>query len=273
MEQMQLRLYALIDKVYRDRDTATKEEIIRKLREVGLGDALPDLEPLPEGPIPRTALAIAIDRIIAGATGSAVWEGQSNPADVANPREPEGGVTYRTSEVETASAVEDTGTEELPVKLRGYPSIADSRPVPRDEAPVPLVELNDADLDLLRGKHLALLATLLPDGSPHTVVVWVGIENGVVEVNTSEGSVVLENVRRDPRVSISIYDKDNPHRLISISLQGRVIETTDQGADEHLDRLAQKYTGKDGYPESGKVPSEARWIIRIRPERISRYGY
>jgi PPOX class probable F420-dependent enzyme len=270
MEQRQIRLYTLIEEVYRDRDTATKEEITRKLQELRLAGAEPDLEPLPEGPIPRTALAVAIDRIIAGATGPAVWEGQSNPADVANPREPEGGVTYRTGEV---GAVEHTGTEDVPVKMRGYPSVADSRPVPRDEVPVPLVDLTEADLDLLRGRHFALLATLLPDGSPHTTVVWVGIENGVIEVNTGEGGAVLENVRRDPRVSLSIYDQDNPHRLISISLQGRVIETTDQGADEHLDRMAQKYTGQDRYPEGSKVPDEARWIIRIRPERISRYGY
>jgi PPOX class probable F420-dependent enzyme len=175
--------------------------------------------------------------------------------------------------VEIVGAVEETGTEGLPVKLRGYPSIADSRPVPRDEAPVPLVDLNDADLDLLRGKHFALLATLLPDGSPHTAPVWVGIENGVVEVNTSEGSAVLENIRRDPRVSISIYDQNNPQRMISISLQGTVIETTDQGADDHLDRLMQKYTGQDRYAEGGEVPTEARWIVRIRPERISRFGY
>ena len=50
--------------------------------------------PLPDGPIPRPALAIAVDRVIAGVTGPEVWEGQSNPADVANPAEPEGGVTY-----------------------------------------------------------------------------------------------------------------------------------------------------------------------------------
>ena len=80
-------------------------------------------------------------------TGPEVWEGQSNPADVANPTEPEGGVTYGTSEVGTAGVVEETGTKELPVKLRGYPSVEDTGPVPRVEAPVPLVELSDADLD------------------------------------------------------------------------------------------------------------------------------
>jgi hypothetical protein len=61
--------------------------------------------------------------------------------------------------------------------------------------------------------------------------------------------------------------------MISISLQGTVIETTDQGADDHLDRLMQKYTGQDRYAEGGEVPTEARWIVRIRPERISRFGY
>jgi PPOX class probable F420-dependent enzyme len=271
--QRQARLYTLIDEVYRDRDAANKDEIVRKLEELGLADSVRDLLPLPDGPIPRPALAIAVDRVIAGVTGPAVWEGQSNPADVANPREPEGGVTYGTSEVGTAGVVEETGTKELPVKLRGYPSVEDTGPVPRVEAPVPLVELNDADLDLLRGKHFALIATLLPDGSPHTDVVWVDIENGVVEVNTSAESALLENIRRDPRVAISIYDQDDPRPMISISLQGRVIETTDQGADEHLDRLARKYTGQDRYAEAGSAAGETRWIVRIRPERISRYGY
>jgi PPOX class probable F420-dependent enzyme len=271
--QRQARLYALIDEVYRDRDTANKDEIIRKLEELGLAATARDFQPLPDGPIPRPALAIAVDRVIAGVTGPEVWEGQSNPADVANPAEPEGGVTYGTSEVGTAGVVEETGTKELPVKLRGYPSVEDTGPVPRVEAPVPLVELSDADLDLLRGKHFALLATLLPDGSPYTDVVWVDIENGVVEVNTSAASALLENIRRDPRVAISIYDQDDPRRIISISLQGRVIETTDQGAGEHLDRLAQKYTGQDRNEEAGSALGDTRWVVRIRPERISRYGY
>src|SRR2546425_4762609 len=104
--QRQARLYTLIDEVYRDRDAANKDEIIRKLEELGLADSVRDLLPLPDGPIPRPALAIAVDRVIAGVTGPAVWERQSNPADVANPTEPEGGVTYGTSEVGTAGVVE-----------------------------------------------------------------------------------------------------------------------------------------------------------------------
>jgi hypothetical protein len=52
-----------------------------------------------------------------------------------------------------------------------------------------------------------------------------------------------------------------------------VIETTNQGADEHLDRLAQKYIGQERYEEADSAPGQTRWIVRIRPERISRYGY
>jgi PPOX class probable F420-dependent enzyme len=191
---------------------------------------------------------------------------------VVNPKEPEGGATYNTGELGTSAAVEETGTGDLPANLRGYPSTDDSRPVPTEEAPVPLVELKPSDLALLRGKHFGHLATLQPDGTPNTVVVWVDIENGLIEVNTQEGSGVLNNVLRDPRVALSIHDQENPYRMISV--QGTVIETTQRGAAEHLSRLAQKYDVEGGsYAKGPNASGDARTIIRIRPERVSRYGY
>jgi PPOX class probable F420-dependent enzyme len=271
MEQKRARLYALIDEVYRDRDVATREEISRTGTDRGLGDALPELEPLPDGPIPRTALAIAVDRIVAGATGPAIWEGKSNPEEVANWKEPEGGAKYRTDEVGTAGAVEQTGTEKLPVKMRGFPSVENDRPVPSDRALIPMVDLSPEDIDLLSGRHFAHLATLLPDGSPHTVVVWVDVADGLVEVNATEDSAVVENVSRDPRVAVSIHDEANPYRMISV--QGTVTQITDQGADEHLRRLAHKYGDEGRYPAQGRVKGDSRLIIRIRPDRIARYGY
>ena len=64
---------------------------------------------------------------------------------------------------------------------------------------------------LLKGKHCAHVATLMPDGSPQVSPVWVDVEDGQVLFNTAEGRLKPQNLRRDPRVAISIVDDDNPY--------------------------------------------------------------
>jgi PPOX class probable F420-dependent enzyme len=97
---------------------------------------------------------------------------------------------------------------------------------------------------LLEGRNFAHVATLLPDGSPHSVPVWVGIEDDHVVFFTQEGSRKARNVEGDPRVAISVVDHERPY--LSAHLRGQVVGKREgDAALEVMDRLARRYTGKD----------------------------
>lgn len=123
-------------------------------------------------------------------------------------------------------------------------------------------------LDLTQKKAFAQLATLMPDGSPHVAPVWFEFDGKNILINSAKGRVKDKNMRRDPRVGIDILDPDNPYRHLSI--RGRVVEITETGADEQIDKLTKKYTGQDKYPYRG--PGEVRVTYRIEPEHTYSMG-
>jgi PPOX class probable F420-dependent enzyme len=95
---------------------------------------------------------------------------------------------------------------------------------------------------LLDGPNFAHLATLMPDGSPQSVPVWVGREDDRILICTGEGSLKGKNTKRDPRVSLSIVDFHDPYS--EAQLRGRVVERRPDGDFKYLDRISLKYTGK-----------------------------
>jgi PPOX class probable F420-dependent enzyme len=113
--------------------------------------------------------------------------------------------------------------------------------------------------------NYAHVATLMADGSPQVTPVWVDIEGDRILVNTAEGRSKPRNVRRDPRVAISIVKQDNPYS--SAFVRGRVVEMRLEGADDHIDKLAMKYMGQESYPY--RRAEEQRVIMVIEPEHIS----
>jgi PPOX class probable F420-dependent enzyme len=123
-------------------------------------------------------------------------------------------------------------------------------------------------LDLLQKKAFAQLATLMPDGSPHVAPVWCDYDGRNIVINTAKGRVKDVNMRRDPRVAIDILDPDNPYRHLSI--RGRVVDMTEKGADEHIDKMAKKYIGQDRYPN--RTPGEVRVICKIEPVHTHTMG-
>jgi len=114
------------------------------------------------------------------------------------------------------------------------------------------------------GKNFASLATLMPDGSPQVSVTWVDSDGEYILINTAEGRVKTENMRRDRRVAVSITDTGNPYRQAMI--MGSVEGDTYEGAEEHINRMARKYLKLDTYPRTRK--NEKRVIFRIKPEKI-----
>jgi PPOX class probable F420-dependent enzyme len=117
---------------------------------------------------------------------------------------------------------------------------------------------------LLEGRNLAFVATLMKDGWPQITPTWVDIEDGKILVNTAEGRLKQKNLSRDARIAISVADQNNPYHMVTV--RGRVVEQTNAGADEHVDKLAKKYLGVEKYPLHS--PNEKRIIIKIKPERI-----
>jgi PPOX class probable F420-dependent enzyme len=122
--------------------------------------------------------------------------------------------------------------------------------------------------ELLAAKNFCQVATLRRDGSIHAVPTWVDVQDGLPVLNTAEGRVWPANLQRDPRVTLTVLNADNPYEYVTI--RGRVAERTHAGADEHIDALAKKYLGQDEYPY--RRPGEQRVIIRVVPEHVYHYG-
>lgn len=131
-----------------------------------------------------------------------------------------------------------------------------------------MAKIPEKYLDLFDKKAFGSLGTLMPDGSPQVTPVWVDREGDTVLVNTAKGRQKDKNIQRDPRVSVTLIDPDNPYRYVEI--RGRVVEATDKGAKDHIDKMAKKYLGVDKYPYA--QPGEQRLLLRIRPERVSSMG-
>ena len=131
-----------------------------------------------------------------------------------------------------------------------------------------MAKIPEKYLDLFEKKAFGSLGTLMPDGSPQVTPVWVDREGDTVLVNTAKGRQKDKNIQRDPRVSVTLIDPDNPYRYVEI--RGRVVEATDKGAKDHINKMAKKYLGVDKYPYA--QPGEQRLLLRIRPEHTSSMG-
>jgi PPOX class probable F420-dependent enzyme len=121
-------------------------------------------------------------------------------------------------------------------------------------------KLSDDVRALFEAPNFGHVATVMPDGSPHTVPVWVGLEGERVAFFTQEASQKAKNLGRDPRCAISITDQENPYR--SARVRGRVVERlTGDEALEVMDRISRRYTGSD-------FPMRSGVVFLVEPERI-----
>ena len=126
-------------------------------------------------------------------------------------------------------------------------------------------ELDQKDMHrLFQGRNLAFISTLSKDGSPHITPVWADIEGDLILINTFDTSAKNKNITKDPRIAISVVENNNPYNMVSI--KGRVIERTTEGADEHLKKLAKRYLGIGKYYY--RKPNHRRIILKIKPEKV-----
>jgi PPOX class probable F420-dependent enzyme len=128
------------------------------------------------------------------------------------------------------------------------------------------MSLDETARRILDGKNFATVATVRPDGSPQSSVVWVKREDDTVLFSTTAGRQKTRNLTKDPRVSISIFDIENPY--MSVEIRGTAELIVDE--DKRLPReLSHKYLGEDPPREE---PDEIRLIVRVTPQKVIRFS-
>lgn len=126
------------------------------------------------------------------------------------------------------------------------------------------MKLPDSFLALLRKPSPCFLTTLMPDGSPQTTETWVDTDGEHVIINTVQTHLKIKNLARDPRVSVAVCDPANPARYVAI--RGRVVKSTTEGGVEHIEAMAQKYTGRPYAWYGGR--EQVRVILTIEAEKV-----
>jgi PPOX class probable F420-dependent enzyme len=124
-------------------------------------------------------------------------------------------------------------------------------------------KLSLAAVRMLQEKHLAQLATVMPDGTPQLTPVWVDVEDdgSYVLINTVADRLKVRNARNNAAVAVSVVDANDWQRYVIV--RGKVAELTTEGADEHIEKLSWKYRGAAFHH-----PGDQRVILRIKPDFV-----
>ena len=124
-------------------------------------------------------------------------------------------------------------------------------------------ELHPDTVKLAQGANYGSITTMLPSGRLQTQVIWVHTDGERLVVNTEVHRQKFKNVERDPRVTLTIRNEQDPYHYVEA--RGRVVETVGgEEAREHIDQLSQKYHGQDYDPDDIKSERVMLWIV---PER------
>jgi PPOX class probable F420-dependent enzyme len=124
------------------------------------------------------------------------------------------------------------------------------------------VVFDEAIRRLLDGQNFATVATLNPDGGPHTSVVWIAVDGDAVVFSTTANRRKARNLVRDPRISLTVFDTQNPYRSVDIRGTAELIEDREKSLPR---RLSQKYLGEDPPSEPDEV---RRLIVRVTPQKV-----
>jgi len=129
------------------------------------------------------------------------------------------------------------------------------------------IKLPDSAKKLLQDKAYGHVVTVGANGRPQTTMVWVDAEGDEVLFNTAEGRKKQQNLRRDPRVIVSVQDRNNPQAYLIVHGTATI---TESGADAHIDKLAKRFLGAEKYPY--RQPGEKRVIVRVLVDRLGGFA-
>ncbi len=131
-----------------------------------------------------------------------------------------------------------------------------------------IMSLDEHVVELLNSPSVCFITTLMPDGSPQVTQTWVDTDGKDILINTVQGFQKLRNIERDPRVAVAVSDPNNPSRYIAI--RGRVVNVTEAGGVDHIEKLSQKYLGGP-YPWFGGR-DQTRVILTISADKVTSNG-
>jgi PPOX class probable F420-dependent enzyme len=126
------------------------------------------------------------------------------------------------------------------------------------------MDLPEDLLDLLRRPSFCFVATSMADGSPQLTQTWVDTDGTHILINSVQGFQKIRNLERDPRVALNVTDPQDPFRYYAI--RGRVLDITTEGAAQHIEDLAKRYTGEPYRWYGGR--DQVRLLVTIEAERI-----
>ncbi len=126
-----------------------------------------------------------------------------------------------------------------------------------------MAALTETQARFFTERNFGHVATIRDDGTPHVSPVWIDYDGERVVFNTAVGRAKERHLRRDPRVTISVTEEGDPYKYIEVS---GTAELTEEGADEHIDKMAKKYLDKDEYPF--RSPGEERIVVRVVAEAV-----
>ncbi|MBC8508431.1 MAG: PPOX class F420-dependent oxidoreductase [Chloroflexi bacterium] len=111
-------------------------------------------------------------------------------------------------------------------------------------------------------KAYAVLATIMPDGTPQATPVWFSTDGEHILINSLKGRVKDRNMRANPNIAISILDPDDVLKFLQV--RGKIVEITEEGGWDHIDYLAKKYTGAEKF--TWGQPDDVRVIYKLLPK-------
>ena len=133
-----------------------------------------------------------------------------------------------------------------------------------------MASLDDPGVRALLDKpNHAVVTTLGEDGSPHSTVVWVDVQDGRLAINSAVGRAWPNNLERDPRITVLVYDEGNPYDYVEV--RGTATSTL-EGADAHIDRLAKKYLDADSYPFRQEGEQRVTFLVDAQRVRHQKQG-
>jgi PPOX class probable F420-dependent enzyme len=122
--------------------------------------------------------------------------------------------------------------------------------------------MTDKQIAFVREPNFAVVGTVDEHGRPQSTVVWVDTDGESVLFNTTTYRAKARHLAANPYASVLVLDRESAHRWVEFA---GPVETTEEGAAEHIEQLARKYTGE------GFGNSENRLIVRVHPERVIEY--
>ena len=129
------------------------------------------------------------------------------------------------------------------------------------------IKLPESARKVLQDKAYGHVVTFGAGGRPQVTMVWVDTDGDDVLFNTAEGRKKLQNLRRDPRIIISVQDRNDLQAYMVIHGTATL---TEAGADAHLDKLAKRFLGMDQYPY--REPGEKRVLVRVKVDRLGGFA-